>query len=196
MRHALIDWAERLILVMFFVSFAVANIRSDDWINWSFIALEGLTAWFVLTRRTAFSVSENPVDWALALTGTFLPLLARPSDEASLPWAAAALITGGTAVAVYAKISLNRRFGIAPANRGVQGDWAYSVVRHPMYAGYVVAQVGYLIHNPSPLNFGVYLVAWAVQLMRISREERHLMQDAAYRSYAERVRFRLLPGVY
>jgi protein-S-isoprenylcysteine O-methyltransferase Ste14 len=35
-----------------------------------------------------------------------------------------------------------------------------------------------------------------VQVIRIFREERLLMQDAGYRVFAARVRYRLLPGVF
>jgi protein-S-isoprenylcysteine O-methyltransferase Ste14 len=87
-------------------------------------------------------------------------------------------------------------FGIAPANRGVQAGWAYAVVRHPMYLGYMIMQLGYLMHNPSPRNLAVYGIAWMFQVARIEREERHLLRDAAYQHYAGRVRRRLVPGVY
>jgi protein-S-isoprenylcysteine O-methyltransferase Ste14 len=195
-RDAVVDWAERALLLLLFVLFAASNLRSEDWINWAFIVMEALTAWFVLTRRRAVSISEHPVDWAVALGGTLLPLLARPGGEAGATWTASVLVIAGTAVAVFAKLSLNRRFGIAPANRGVQTTLAYAVVRHPMYAGYVVAQVGYLLHNPDLRNLLLYLGCWSFQLARITLEERHLMKDPDYRSYADGVRFRLLPGVY
>jgi protein-S-isoprenylcysteine O-methyltransferase Ste14 len=109
---------------------------------------------------------------------------------------ATGLIAVGATISFLAKMSLNRRMAIAPANRGVQAKWAYAVVRHPMYAGYVVAQVGYLIHNPSWTNVAIYLCAWALQGVRIIREERHLSLDEDYRAYMRQTPFRLIPGVF
>lgn len=196
MRNLVIDWGERLILLVLFAIFALVNIRSGDPVNALFLVGEGLTAYFVLTRRRAISVTEKPADWALALGGTMLPSLARPDADPTAPWFAAALIIAGTLIAISAKLSLNRRFGIAPANRGVQAGWSYSLVRHPMYLGYMIAQVGYLLHNPTLRNLAVFAVAWLLQLGRIVREEDHLMQDDAYKAYAARVRHRLVPGLY
>lgn len=195
MKGFLLDWGERLILLALFARFAILNIASGDWSNYLLVCLEGVTAFFILIRRNAHSVSESPVDWTLAVLGTMLPLLARPGDPSGLG-VATVLIVIGTAFSFAAKASLNRRFGMAPANRGVQGGWAYAIVRHPMYLGYILAQAGYLLHNPTAWNATVYALAWGLQVARIQREERHLSLDPAYRAYAERVRFRLVPGLY
>jgi protein-S-isoprenylcysteine O-methyltransferase Ste14 len=65
-----------------------------------------------------------------------------------------------------------------------------------MYAGYMVANVGFFLLNPSLRNAVIYAVGWSIQIGRIYREERWLSQDPAYRSYVEAVRHRLIPGVY
>lgn len=196
MKDLILDWGERAILLLMFGMFVIANIQSGDAYNYILIVAEALTAFFVLTRRKAFSITEKPLDWFLGLAGTFFPLLVRPGGEALLGWPAALLMIVGTVISICAKFSLNRRFGIAPANRGVQANWAYAVIRHPMYAGYVLAQIGFLLHNPTLNNVVIYAIAWGLQLARIQREENHLLQDDAYRTYAQRVRFRLVPGVY
>ena len=196
MKDMVFDWGERIILISLFVLFAASNLASRDLTNTIILVGEAMTAFFVLTRRRALSISEHPTDWLLAFAGTFAPLLVRPGGEPLAGGLATALVAGGALFAVAAKLSLNRRFGIAPANRGVQASWTYALVRHPMYLGYMVAQVGYLLHNPTAWNLALYAGAWMLQLARIAREERHLMQDSAYRNYAARVRHRLLPGVY
>ena len=196
MKDFMMDWGERLVLLALFALFAASNLRSGDPIDMAILVLETATAFFVLTRRKSVSISQSPTDWILAFGGTLLPLLVRPGGEPILGAMAGVLIAVGTLVAVAAKLSLNRRFGIAPANRGVQAGWAYALVRHPMYLGYMIAQIGYLLHNPSLANVGLYAFGWALQVARIICEERHLMQDDAYRDYAGRVRHRLVPGVY
>jgi protein-S-isoprenylcysteine O-methyltransferase Ste14 len=196
MKDTLIDWGERLLLVILFATFALANFRSADWLNWTFFALEGLTIFFVLTRRKALSVTENPIDWALAIGATLLPLMGRPGGHELAAQVGGILVVAGGLITVSAKLSLNRRFGLAPANRGVQANWAYTVIRHPMYLGYFLSEAGYLLHNPIARNFAVLLLAWSLQAFRILREERHLMADEAYRTYSARTRFRLVPGLF
>lgn len=196
MRDLTLDWGERMLVLLLFLAFAVSNIRSGDWTNYLLVATEAVSLIFILIRRRALSVSQSPFDWTLAISGTMAPLLIRPGGEALGGYLAAAMIVIGTALSVGAKISLNRRFGLTPANRGVQADWAYALVRHPMYLGYIIAQAGYLLHNPTISNALIYVVGWGLQVARVWREERHLLQDEAYRAYATRVRFRLIPGVF
>lgn len=196
MKDFAFDWGERLLLLLLFLGFAYPNIASRDWTNYLLVTLETVSVIFILIRRRARSVSEKPLDWALAVAGTMAPLLIRPGGEHLGGWAAGALIIVGTAVSFGAKASLNRRFSMAPANRGVQAGFVYSIVRHPMYLGYIIAQAGYLMHNPTVWNACVYAAAWSLQFARIGREEAHLLQDPDYRAYASRVRFRLVPGLF
>jgi protein-S-isoprenylcysteine O-methyltransferase Ste14 len=196
MKDILTDWGERLIIILLFAGFAVGNVRSGDWTNYLLVLLEAVSVVLILIRRRAISVSERPLDWALAVAGTMAPLLIRPGGEALAGWLATGLVIVGTAISFAAKISLNRRFAMTPANRGVQAGFAYALVRHPMYLGYIIAQAGYLMHNPTVRNAFVYAAAWSLQLARIRREESHLLEDPDYRAYASRVRYRLVPGLF
>ena len=72
----------------------------------------------------------------------------------------------------------------------------YRLVRHPMYAGYILSHIGFLIARPAWLNAGLYGLELILQVLRIQAEERVLRADPSYRSFAEQVRYRLLPGVY
>jgi len=193
----ILDLAERIILVLLFAAFANATLRAGHVANLLLLITEGMSVFFILFRRRAFSVSTEPVDWALALGGSMLPLLVRPGAAAIAPEVVTtALMSLGALITVLAKLSLNRRFGMAPANRGVQAGWAYSIVRHPMYAGYVLVQLGFLLSNPSLWNLCLYLACWSVQLGRVFREERWLLTDPDYQTYAAKVRYRLVPGIF
>jgi protein-S-isoprenylcysteine O-methyltransferase Ste14 len=150
----------------------------------------------ILLRRPTDSVSLSPTDWALAIVGTVGPMFARPGGDAVTEGVLPAILwAAGLFISVAAKISLNRRFGVAPANRGVQAHGAYAFVRHPMYAGYLLMNGAYLLLNPTVYNGAVYAIAWACQLGRIHREENWLRKDPAYCEYARTVRFRFLPGL-
>jgi protein-S-isoprenylcysteine O-methyltransferase Ste14 len=192
----LLDLCERLAAVVMFAAFCASNLRSHHWQNLLILVSEVLTIVFILTRRSTDAVSQEPLDWALAFAGTMAPLLARPGGEPLSQDGSLVLLLLGTMVAIAAKLSLNRSFGLAPANRGVQRLGIYQLIRHPMYLGYFIAQAGFLLLNPTLRNLAVYACAWAVQIARILREEHWLLTDPQYRDYAARVRFRLVPGAF
>ncbi|WP_276509041.1 methyltransferase family protein, partial [Microvirga aerophila] len=82
------------------------------------------------------------------------------------------------------------------ANRGVKTQGPYSLIRHPMYIGYVATQVGFLLFNSTVWNLAIYSGAWTLQVLRILAEERTLSKDPEYKAYALAVRYRLVPGVF
>lgn len=193
----LIDLAERATVVVAFLCYAAGNFDPHNWLNFIIACSDAITVWYVLIRRPATSVSPDPADWIMALGGTLLAMLARPGGTPLLPPAVAiGLLAEGLVITVAAKLSLNRSFGLAPANRGVRMRGAYVFIRHPMYLGYALAHGAYLLMNPTRLNAMLIGATWACQCGRILREERWLMQDGAYRRYAKIVRFRMVPGIF
>jgi protein-S-isoprenylcysteine O-methyltransferase Ste14 len=151
----------------------------------------------VLSRRRAcITVTSDSPPAILAWCGTILPLLLRPSALAPVPLAvlgSAIQLVGGLLV-LAATLRLGRSFGIVAANRGIQTGGLYRVVRHPIYAAYVLAFGGFVLAHPAMVN-GVILAGWLiVQVLRVRAEEHVLMQDTEYAAYAAQVRYRLLPG--
>lgn len=102
----------------------------------------------------------------------------------------------GFGIVLVALAALGRSFGIVAANRGIKTGGLYSLVRHPAYAGYLVAYLGYVTENQSTRNLVLLLVGTTAQLVRMSEEERMLRGDHRYREYLARVRSRLIPYVY
>lgn len=157
---------------------------------------EGLIIFFLLIRRPTAVISMRPQDWIAAFAGTTAPLLVVKADEPLFLGAGVFLWLFGMLTQVAAKLSLLRSFGLVAANRGVKTAGAYRYVRHPMYLGYMISHVGFILMSPSFWNFAVYAVAWTCLLLRIAYEERVLSDDAAYRAFKEKVRWRLIPGIY
>ena len=93
-------------------------------------------------------------------------------------------------------MTLGRSFGIVPANRGVVDSGPYLLVRHPIYAGYLVTHVAFLVAHPTLWNLAVIAICDTSLIVRASFEERILSNDERYRHYCERVGWRLLPGVF
>lgn len=196
----LVDYAERLFLVLLSWTFLQAIFVSAP--THPYLVLlavsEILPVVLILIRRPG-AMSMKPFAFVVAFLGTAAPLLVRPSPDglSLLPDSlAAALIGAGLAINIASKLSLWRSFGLAPANRGIRVGGPYRLVRHPMYLGYFISQVGFLLANLTIGNAVTYVLAWSMQLLRIREEEKFLLQDESYRDLTRRVRFRLVPGVY
>jgi protein-S-isoprenylcysteine O-methyltransferase Ste14 len=131
------------------------------------------------------------------MCATFGPPLVRPVDIAGAPESFAVAVTAfGLMVVVVGKISLGRSFGLTPANRGVVSTGLYRFVRHPIYLGYLITHIGFVIANPADWNLVVLAVADIALMLRAKCEERTLAADSAYRDYMQRVRWRIVPGVF
>jgi protein-S-isoprenylcysteine O-methyltransferase Ste14 len=73
----------------------------------------------------------------------------------------------------------------------------YRFVRHPGYAGNVLALYGIVLALGSAWTLIPAAVASIITLIRTVLEDQTLQEELpGYRDYARRVRFRLIPGVY
>ena len=160
-----------------------------------FCLSETLTAILYIFRSEPKTVSLIPVDWLMAVVGTFAPLFFRPEAWGVLPWASF-LIVVGTIIQVLGVISLNRSFALVAAKRVIKTAWMYRVVRHPIYASYCLTFTGYVLVNTSQANVIIYAVTIGFLIARIFREEAHLSLDPLYREYMQGVRYRLVPFIF
>jgi protein-S-isoprenylcysteine O-methyltransferase Ste14 len=107
------------------------------------------------------------------------------------------LISGmGLLLVVIGKVSLGRSFGLTPANRGVVSTGVYRFVRHPIYMGYLITHIGFVIANPLSWNLVILAAADVALMFRAVREEQTLALDPEYRAYMERVHWRVIPRVF
>jgi len=97
---------------------------------------------------------------------------------------------------IWGKLALRRSFGFAAANRGLVATGPYNVVRHPIYAGYLLVYLGFFILNPLAWNAAVYGATMVFFVLRIRAEERVLALDPAYAAFMQRVRYRVAPGLF
>ncbi len=194
----LMDISEKVLCVALFASLVMRlgpTLLSNP-VNGFPILSDALIVTFILSRRP----SGTPLrlqGWALALCATLLPLLIRPGGHALVaPLAAAVVGLTGLSVNLWSKLTLRRSFGLAPANRGVVQSGPYSLVRHPMYLGYILTEVSFLLNNPNIWNVSVFAIALGCQVARMRAEEQVLSLDSDYAAMLTRVRFRLVPGLF
>ena len=197
-----LDLFERFTLLALFLRLLVLNyhavMSTGHWFNWLMVLSEGLGVFFIMTRKPATMVTDNPSDWTVAFFATAGPLLVHPAGFAPIApaWLGVSLLLLGLIVQISAKLSLRRSFGIVPANRGVKMGGPYRYVRHPMYLGYLGVHIGFLLVTPSLWNLTVYGVSVFCQVVRILAEERLLNADPQYQTFRSAVRWRLVPGVF
>jgi protein-S-isoprenylcysteine O-methyltransferase Ste14 len=200
-----IDLADALgrIIIIFLFSLLALRLGRD------FLETARVTGLLLLTGEmlvVALTVLRRPAayvnrSWrARLLTGCALagPPLVVPLTAAGLvsDAATAAASAAGLLVTIAGKLTLGRSFGLMPANRGIVCTGLYRLVRHPIYAGYLITHVAFVVAHPSLWNLSVLLVADVALLARAVCEEKTLAVDPEYAAYLEKVRWRVLPGVF
>ncbi|VVE02470.1 methyltransferase family protein [Pandoraea terrigena] len=157
-----------------------------------------LTVGLSLFARIPEKRDWRPLSIVLSVGGTFyfLAIELAPGIRLIPEQVGASLCCAGILWQLFAKASLRRSFGILPANRGIVTRGAYRLVRHPIYLGYFITDIGFLSTNFGWRNLLVYAGLFALQIGRLLREERLLSQDPGYRGYQAIVRYRIIPGVF
>lgn len=199
MKILFLDAIERVIISVFAINF-FSNFINVTTIHPHYILLlagEALGLAFVLFRPWGQPMATSPYAITVGVLGTIFPLLVSPIGyRPELATIGGSVMAVGILLAITGKVALNRRFGMVAANRGVQSRGPYSLIRHPIYAGYTITHIGFILTNPALWNVMIYVSALMLQMLRIIIEERFLMTDPDYQLYSKAVRYRLLPGIF
>lgn len=154
--------------------------------------------------RTQEPVEKPGSHLPMMLTLLFLPLLIPPISAwgeahrvlllpggAALAWAGVVMAALGLALRIAAMLRLGSRFSpVAAVQRGhtVEVRWPYSWIRHPGYAGTLLAALGAALAFRSALALPLVLVLAFTYRFRVRDEEaaleRHLGE--AWRAYRSR----------
>jgi protein-S-isoprenylcysteine O-methyltransferase Ste14 len=159
---------------------------------------EALVVVLTVMRRSAAVIDRSFRARLLTALSMLGPPLLQPAHVAALlpQFLTVGLSAAGLAIVIAGKITLGRSFGLMPANRGVVSSGLYRVVRHPIYLGYLITHVAFLLATPSAWNVAALLAADAALLARAICEEQTLSRDERYRTYQQTVRWRVCPGVF
>jgi protein-S-isoprenylcysteine O-methyltransferase Ste14 len=162
------------------------------------LAGESLVVVLTIARRRARVVDRSVVAAAMTAVSLIGPPLVRATEATPLATDAATAVLSalGLGLVVLGKITLGRSFGLVPANRGVVVRGPYTLVRHPIYTGYLITHIAFLMAQPTRWNACVFLLADTALVLRALMEERVLSGDATYRHYCQRVGWHLVPGVF
>jgi protein-S-isoprenylcysteine O-methyltransferase Ste14 len=201
-REAFGDIGSRLLIGTLFVLLSVRLwqdfVKTGHITGLLFLVSEALVVVLTIVRRRAQLVDRSlrtAVVTTISLVG---PVLLRPAGGMSLvPDAVSATVAAvGALIVISGKVTIGRSFGIAPANRGIVARGPYNVVRHPIYAGYLLTHAASLAAYPSMWNVLVMVTADCALVLRALAEERVLSADREYEVYCNRVAWHLVPGVF
>ena len=159
---------------------------------------ESLVVILTVLRRRASIVDRSPAAAVVTSISLAGPVLLRTAQSPGLvPDLVTAMVSAiGLIIVIAGKIALGRSFGIAPANRGVVIAGPYGIVRHPIYAGYVLTHIAFAFAYPTVWNIALVVLTDGALMVRALYEERVLASDGAYQTYCRRVAWHLLPGVF
>jgi len=200
----LVEWLLRAIAaaVMGFVVLIWGRVWWADPARWTALLLlvsESYTLALVLVARRATTRDLSaPAIVTSAYALGFLLFLQPGGTTHLVPEVAGATLQVASICWQFsAKIVLGRSFGILPARRGLVTAGPYRLVRHPIYFGYLVGHLGFILANFNWRNAAVLALLYAAQAVRLLREEAVLAKsEPAYRDYQQRVRWRLVPLVW
>jgi protein-S-isoprenylcysteine O-methyltransferase Ste14 len=196
------ELAAKILIVILFSSMAIRLAKDTAATGHAtgllLVASEALVVVLTMLRRSAGAVDRTPKARLLTAFSTFGPPFVRPMSTLAI--APESLTLGlaaiGLIIVVCGKLSLGRSFGLAPANRGVVSSGMYRFMRHPIYLGYLITHVAFVAANPGVWNLCVLATVDVALMFRAVCEEQTLAGDGAYRAYMQRVRWRVVPGVF
>lgn len=200
--HLLADLVARASIVVLFsmmaVRFATDFIETGRVTGLFLLLGEAIVVVLTVVRRSAATVDRSARARVLTTVSMVGPPLLAPSVAAAFApeTLTIALSCAGLLIVIAGKITLGRSFALLPANRGVVCSGVYRLVRHPIYMGYLVTHVAFLLASPTIWNLVSLLVADTALLARAVCEEQTLAKDPAYREYQTRVRWRVAPGLF
>ena len=140
------------------------------------------------------------VGWlAYALLAVPLAFLVATKRMFSPAPAVVALLVAGLAVVVWARITFGWRSlhaGSDATKGGIVTSGPYRWVRHPIYAGVMLALAGVIIGHHDPPTIAAVALVVAGLAVRIAAEERAVLRMyPEYASYAQRTK-RLIPWLF
>jgi protein-S-isoprenylcysteine O-methyltransferase Ste14 len=175
------------------------RLQPDRWSLLALLVIETFTLGLLVFARQARSRDLSPAAVLATSLATFYFVFLDfgPTRRVTSESVALTLQGLGALWQVWAKWTLGRSFGMLPAQRGVVTGGPHRVVRHPIYLGYLVSHVGFLLANFSPRNAAVLAALYLLQAARMRLEERVLMASSTeYAAYTRAVRWRFVPGVF
>ncbi len=163
------------VIMFIFALIAAYRWHTSGLIFFALLVVRDLTAsWFLISRKPRKEKNDSRLSEVLAYVSSSCPFIYLNSMH-SLPQAglvSSILAIIGFAISTLALFDLGGSFGVSPANRGVVRTGLYRYVRHPMYSGYAISELGFVFLNP--VNLIIYCISIVFYLLRAKLESKIL----------------------
>jgi protein-S-isoprenylcysteine O-methyltransferase Ste14 len=128
-----------------------------------------------------------------------IPLFIRPHTGMSIisDKACSSFFIIGLLISSLSVVELWTSFGIIPALRDIVRTGPYTIVRHPIYLGYLISISSFCLANFSLRNILILTFFVLFTILRMKREEQFLWgNDSIFKDYSNEVKHRIIPWVY
>lgn len=161
-----------------------------------FMIFNAVLVYLFLTRRSPKRISFHPQDLIATFIGTFSTTMVV--GVADTPDHIALQIIGmmGFTFSMFGILTLRKSFGMLPADRGIVKGGVYKIVRHPIYAGYLVNYSCFLAQNYNTHNAIIFLLFVFFECYRLVREEKLLKENPEYLEYTKTTPWRICPKIW
>lgn len=132
-----------------------------------------VAAYFFLKRNLSKEKSQLSVS-ILAYASAALPLFyfSATHENKELLLTSDLLVILGFFLVSLATIELGSSIGISPANRGLVQTGIYRYLKHPMYVGYILAEIGMVLLNVT--NLWIFVLSVSLYFFRSRFENKVL----------------------
>lgn len=180
----------------FIINFAIAFKNKHEISILLYAIFDTIVIVILLARGMPKSTSTNLVYWAAAMGGSWSSLFLHPYP--STPGTAFFLIPQiiGICISFAGLLSLNKSFGLMASNRGIRTNGIYRYIRHPLYTGYILANISLVVQHFSYWNLAILIFNTIMEIWRLFIEENFLGSDPLYAAYMKTTKWRMIPGVW
>ena len=151
------------------------------------------------TPTQSAAETRTLVPYAVARVTTALTAAySAPAVSDKFGIALAAVFVAGVTLRAWAIHELGVQYShrvLRISEGGLISSGPYGVLRHPAYAGMLLANIGFAVYFSSPASIAALTVLVAAVLWRIRIEEDILTESPQYRAFAN-TRCRIVPGVW
>lgn len=166
------------IMMFGFGAIALYRWHQTQLIFFLLLVLRDFAAGYFFLKRTPAEKKSGKAMSGLAYISSAMPLLylSPTAADKELLFTSDIMAILGFLIVALATIEIGTSIGISPAKREYVQTGIYKRIKHPMYTGYVVSELGLCLINP--LNVVIAGFSLSLYKLRAQNEQKIITQPA------------------